>query len=331
MLTPRQNFIETITPGGHPERFVNQYDFMAFAFYPFSMDQMPPEKGTRKVNPWGVTQEYREDQPGAFPLDTPDLLVIKDFENWKDYVKAPNIDYPESAWEPWIAEAEKIDREQVFACSFVAPGLFEQLHYLASMTEALAAFYEYPDEVHELIKFLTDWELKLADGFISHLHPDMILHHDDWGSRKSTFLSPDMFAEFFLEPYKTIYGYYHENGVQYVVHHSDSYAATLVPYMIEMGINVWQGCMTSNNIPELCEKYGDKIAFMGGLDGADIEKADWTKPWVKEQVHELCSHGHKSFIPCITQGLPMSTYEGLYDCISECIAEESEERKAEFE
>ena len=30
-------------------------------------------------------------------------------------------------------------------------------------------------------------------------------------------------------------------GVDVIVHHSDSYAATLVPYMIEMGIDVWQG------------------------------------------------------------------------------------------
>ena len=27
MLTPRQNFLETIH-GGHPDRFVNQFDFM---------------------------------------------------------------------------------------------------------------------------------------------------------------------------------------------------------------------------------------------------------------------------------------------------------------
>ena len=35
-------------------------------------------------------------------------------------------------------------------------GLFEQLHNLGSMTEALAAFYEYPDEIHELIKKAVD-------------------------------------------------------------------------------------------------------------------------------------------------------------------------------
>ena len=100
-----------------------------------------------------------------------------------------------------------------------------------------------PDEMHDLIKYLTECELKLAEGICTHLKPDAIFHHDDWGSERSTFLRPEMFAEFFLEPYKQIYGYYHDHGVELVFHHSDSYAATLVPYMIEMGIDVWQGCM----------------------------------------------------------------------------------------
>ncbi len=333
MLTAKQNFLETITPGGHPDRFVNQYEMVGVCIYPYSMDQMPPQRGElHKVNPWGITFSFREDQPGAFPEDTPDKLVIKDFEEWDQYVKAPNIDYPEAAWEPFIKYAEEqINHDEQFVTPFVAPGIFEQMHNLGGMTDTLAAFYEYPDECHELIKYLVDWELKLADGICNHLPVEMMLHHDDWGSRTSTFMSPDMWAEFFLEPYKTLYGYWHERGCQYIIHHSDSYGKTLIPYMIEIGINVWQGVMTSNDIADCIEKYGDKIAFMGGLDGADIEKADWTKPWVKEQVQKICKeYGHKSFIPCITQGMPMSTYDGLYDCISECIAGCSEEMKDTF-
>ena len=42
-------------------------------------------------------------------------------------------------------------------------------------------------------------------------------------------------------------------------------------------------------------------------------------------------NGHHAFIPCITQGLPMSTYEGLYECIGECIDEMSVEMADTFE
>ena len=64
-------------------------------------------------------------------------------------------------------------------------------------------------------------------------------------------MSPDMFREFFLAPYKKIYKFWKDNGVELIVHHSDSFGATLVPDMIDMGIDIWQGVMTSNNAPEL--------------------------------------------------------------------------------
>ncbi len=60
------------------------------------------------------------------------------------------------------------------------------------------------------------------------------------------------------------------------MHHSDSYAATLVPYMIDMGVNIWQGVMRVNDIPALIEKYGDKISFMGGLDSTVVDVPNWT-------------------------------------------------------
>lgn len=161
------------------------------------------------------------------------------------------------------AQYDAVDGEQAFKAAFVAPGLFEQTHHLCEISNALVYYITNPDEMHDLIKYLTEWELELAEGICSNLHPDALFHHDDWGGLDSTFMSPAMFDEFLLEPYKEIYGYYHSHGVELVIHHSDSYAATLVPSMIEMGIDVWQGCMETNNLPELIRKYGGKISFMG--------------------------------------------------------------------
>ena len=172
----------------------------------------------------------------------------------------------------------------------------------------------------DLIKYLTDWEISEAEEICKYLKPDGLFHHDDWGSQTSTFISPEMFEEFLYPAYKAIYSCYKENGVELIVHHSDSYAATLVPMMIDMGIDIWQGVMTTNNIPELIKKYGGKISFMGGIDSAKIDFEGWTPEVVEKEVKRACDEcGKLYFIPGASQGLAMSTYPGVYEATSEAI------------
>lgn len=320
MLSIKENLLETIRKG-NPDRYVNQYEFVKLVMNPYWVSTPPAMPGGPAVkNPWGVTISFPEGMPGPFPVHDDEHIVIKDITRWRDYVHAPDIHYSEEAWAPFVEEAEKIDRENYFVTPFVAPGIFEQTHYLMEIQNCLMAFYEEPDCMHELIDYITDWELALAEEICSHLHPDALFHHDDWGTQKSTFLSPDMFEEFYLEGYKKVYKRYKELGVQVIVHHSDSYAATLVPYMIEMGIDVWQGVMSTNNIPELIDKYGDQITFMGGIDSGKVDKPDWTKESICAEVERVCrENGKRAFIPCNTMGGPESIYPGVYETITDAI------------
>ncbi|MBQ1311312.1 MAG: uroporphyrinogen decarboxylase, partial [Blautia sp.] len=256
--------------------------------------------------------------PGQFPVHTPDKIVIQDIEHWQDYVHAPSLKFTDEQWAPFEAMYAAADREKAYTAAFVAPGLFEQCHHLGEISNTLANLYEYPDEMHDLIKYLTEWELELAEGICSHLHPDMLFHHDDMGSQKSTFMSPDMWAEFYGDAYKEIYGYYHSHGVELVVHHSDSYGATLVPCMIDMGIDVWQGCFSTNNMPELVKKYGGKISFMGGIENRLVDFEGWTPENNRTIIRETIeSCGNAYFIPCIAQGGPGSVYPGVYASMTE--------------
>ena len=130
------------------------------------------------------------------------------------------------------------------------------------------------------------------------MKPDVLFHHDDWRTQRSTFLSTAMFREFFLDPYKRIYKYYHDHGVELVIHHNDCYCAPFIPTMIEMGIDVWQGCMSVNNLPELIKEYGKDITFMGGIDNGLVDRADWTQEMIANATDQLCRDcGKLYFIP----------------------------------
>lgn len=104
------------------------------------------------------------------------------------------------------------------------------------------------------------------------------------------------------------------------MHHADCYAAELVPYMIEMGIDIWQGPLSTNNLPKLIEQYGDQITFMGGIDSGIVDREDWTDEHIYQVVKGMCDAcGMKSFIPCSTVGRDASTYPGVYEAVDRAI------------
>jgi hypothetical protein len=319
MLTKRQNFLETIH-GGKPDRFVNQYEFLSLLFCVDPVDRASPPfppQGGEIVNGWGITIQWAADQPGAFPLHDEKHTVIKDIIKWKDVIKSPRVDYPPEDWADAVKMAQAVDRNETFVTAAYFNGVFEKLHFLMGMDACFINLYAEPGAMKELIAYVTDYELRYAEAVTRYIKPDALFHHDDWGSHTSLFISPEMFREFLLPAYKQIYGFYKSHGVEIIVHHSDSYAADLVPMMIEMGVDVFQGCTTTNNVPELVKKYGEKISFMGDLDSGVLDKEDWTPELVRSEVERACrNNGKYYFIPCLVQGLNLSTYPGVYDAVS---------------
>ncbi|MPW24287.1 uroporphyrinogen decarboxylase [Alkalibaculum sp. M08DMB] len=318
MLTKRQNLYETIN-GGNPDRFVKQYEFMEMIGETPTFGTMSGP-GTEWYTNWGVFYRWPEGQIGGFPVHDQEHIVIKDITKWREYLKEPNLNFSDEKWAPAIEHANSVDRNDKYVTAMVAPGIFEMTHHLMRMENALMAYYEEPEAMHELIEFITQYEIKLANEVIKRIHPDALFHHDDWGSQTNSFLSPDMFEEFIVPAYKKIYGYYKDNGVELIVHHSDSYAANLVPFMIDMGIDIWQGPMNTNNIPELIKKYGGKISFMSGIHSGVVDIPNWKPEVIANEVERACKeNGKLYYIPCISHGGPMSHFPGVYEKLDQQI------------
>ena len=319
MLTKKQNLLETIN-GGKPDRFVNQFEALEFIWEtPISRrnmrDRLVP--GGTIVNAWGVTIQFPEGVPGPFPVHDEEHIVLKDVTKWREQVTFPSLDFPEAEWLECAEKLEGLDRNEKLVTAMVAPGIFDHLHYLMGMEECLISFYTEPEALKELLRAITDWELEYARLLCKYLKPDAIFHHDDWGSQISTFLSPEMFREFIFPCYKEVYGYYKSHGAEYVFHHSDSYAATLVGDMIDVGINVFQGCLDTNNIPELIKKYEGKISFMGGINNGIVDVPNWNDELIAGAVEKMCrACGTRFYIPCCTAGGPGTSFKGVYEAVS---------------
>ncbi len=310
-MTSAEIFRETLKPNGKPERQLKQYEAITFIGTPISRYLNGNRKrGSTSKDRWGVTISFPEDAPGPMPHITDETKVCPDVTHWRDYVHAPDLMANcQDGWEECLAQAEQIRANGKLVGIVMGTGMFEECHYLMGFEDTLTGLYEHPQEMHELIDYIFEYRLTYLKLLIDKLHPDVILSHDDWGAKESLFMNADTWREFYKEPYRGFYGYMRAKGVL-AVHHADSYCAPIVPDMIEIGIQAWQGVLPENDIPALLQETDGKITLMGGI-GAAIDRADAQedeiRAYVRGVLEENCSYGH--FIPCITYGAPGTVFK----------------------
>ena len=328
MSTPKEIFLQLLQADGRPERQLVQYEALHMELgdpinaYMFG-GCFP---GNTVKNPWGVTITFPEGAPGPMPVISPETKVCPDVTRWREYVKAPDLEANCSqGWEEAAARASAACGSDRLLTAFMGTGIFEQCHYLMGFEDTLSNLYEHPAEMHELIDYITDYRIDFARRLIDGLHPEVLFTHDDWGTKESLFMSPEMWREFYKEPYRRFYGYIRSRGV-IAIHHGDSYLAPIVEDMAEIGIQAWQGVLPENNIPQLQERLQGRMILMGGI-GAAIDRADATQEeigaYVRAVLEEDCPGGH--FIPCITYGLPGTVFPHVDPVINSVIEQYNRE------
>lgn len=320
MLTPKENLLETLKVDGKPDRLVNQYQ----PFVPVMNDPLSKFtrgnriRGTTTKDKWGTEILFPENAPGPMPHVTEDNKVCPDITEWRKYVNVPDlVANCSDGWEDAIASAAQVDRENYLVMGFMGTGIFEQLHFLMGFEDTLVNFLLEPDDMMELTAVVAEYRFQYAKLLVDNLKPDVILSHDDWGSKRSLFMDPNTWRTFFKDHYKRIYGYMKDHGV-IVMHHADSFCEPIVDDMVDVGIDIWQGVLPENDIVKLQKQLQGKMVLMGGVD-ATIDRADTPEEEIRASVRATCEKygpgGH--FIPSMTYGLKDTIYPHVDPIISD--------------
>ena len=324
MSTPKGIFLELIKPDGQPERQLCQYEALHMCLTdPINTYLRGNRKrGTVSKDRWGTTISFPEDAPGPIPVHTPELTVCPDVTHWKDTVHVPDLSVCSEGWEACRTRSRAAaDAEGKLLAGFMGTGIFEQCHFLMGFEDTLTNLYAHPDEMHALIDYITEYRLTYVRMLIDHLQPDVIFSHDDWGTKNALFMKPDMWREFFKEPYRRFYGYIRSRGV-IAIHHADSYLVPIVDDMAEIGIQVWQGTLPENDIPALQRHLSGKLTLMGGF-GAAIDRKDATPEdiltYARDVLKRNCPGGH--YIPSITYGLAGTVYPHVDKYLNQAVDE----------
>jgi uroporphyrinogen decarboxylase len=142
--------------------------------------------------------------------------------------------------------------------------LFERAHFLRGLTDLLADLHLNPLFVHDLL----DNILKFLLGNVSQLVAlgvDGIFLSDDYGHQHSLLMSPDHWREFIKPRLRELFARIRSEGL-FTFLHSCGNISEIIPDLIEVGLDVLHPVQPeAMDITSLKAKYGDKLAFYGGI------------------------------------------------------------------
>jgi uroporphyrinogen decarboxylase len=96
---------------------------------------------------------------------------------------------------------------------------------------------------------------------------DLVLTGDDFGAQNGLLVSPCMWRAFLKEGFAAYVGLIKRHGAL-AMHHTCGAVAELIPDMIDGGLDVLQSLQPEARgmaLPELKRRFGDRLAFHGGI------------------------------------------------------------------
>jgi hypothetical protein len=121
-----------------------------------------------------------------------------------------------------------------------------------------------------LVRKATDYYLRtynLADETWIHPDADAVLWGHDFAFKTGPFISPTMFADFFLEPNKQRVQRIKKQFGKKVMKHCCGNTWSLLDYFVEIGYDAYQSIQPTADM-DICrvkQKYGDKLTLWGGV------------------------------------------------------------------
>lgn len=158
------------------------------------------------------------------------------------------------------------EKQRFFCWGGVAP--FEQMHPICGHEYMLMGMAEDPEWIQDMVLTLANWTVRhLEVLFAEEGVPDGMFFYEDMGFKEHPFMSPAMYKEIMQPGHKRLFDFAHAHGCKVIVH-SCGYVEPLVPGLIEAGMDCLQAMevKAGMDLVKLCQRFGDRIAFYGGID-----------------------------------------------------------------
>jgi hypothetical protein len=203
------------------------------------------------------------------PMDWP----VKNMDDWRK-VKHHYAFSEERFGRDW----EKIAREGLAAALVVGvgiPGGFDEPRQLMGEEALCVAYYDQPELVHDILNTIGDTAKKVLDRVSAAVQIDQLFVHEDMAGRSGSLAGPKQVAEFIKPYYRRIWDMLRDRGARLFAQDSDGDMNGVIDAFMDAGINYMfpMEPAAEMDIVKIREKYGTRLAMMGGIDKHVIRRS----------------------------------------------------------
>jgi len=159
-------------------------------------------------------------------------------------------------------------REKGYWINFAAGFGFDRIQRFAGTERVLTAMLEEPDWVRDMMETIGETLIVAAGEMLARgFEFDGAFIWNDQAYRNGPFFSPAVYRELEFPVHKRLCDFFHSHGMP-VTLHTDGDVRQLIPQYLEAGFDCLQPCEVKAGMDLIALKrdYGEKLAFMGGID-----------------------------------------------------------------
>lgn len=149
-----------------------------------------------------------------------------------------------------------------------SPSLFGFVRELMGPEEAMLAFYDDPDMVHDMMDVSTEMAIGMLSRVVKDAPLSAVYLWEDMCYKCGPLISPAMFREFMSPRYKRITEHACGLGIDLVFVDSDGDVSKLIPLWIDAGVNgiYPMEVAAGMDVVKLRREYGRDLLMTGGID-----------------------------------------------------------------
>ncbi|MCL1804600.1 MAG: hypothetical protein FWG28_01130 [Clostridiales bacterium] len=257
-ISEKENF-QIVLEGKIPE-WLPYYNNAVAGGNPAYTGRKPVAGTNNVVDVFGI--EYHSTIDGPIPTNTMDGdFQLKDVTKWRDVM--PKLDLKGHDWE---GEAKGIlsgiDRGKVMV-SYMFGGMWETMHYIMGVENALASLLEEPEATFDFLDALADFWIDVMRRFCRFLKPDIVTTMEHIATHQGLLMSPETYRRVIKPAHKKAYDAIRELGAIPQMHVDGRIGDVMEDYA-ELGVRMIQPFQVFNDINFYKEKYD--VVAVGGWD-----------------------------------------------------------------